>query len=63
MKVLVTGGLGNVGRSCLSELLQQKHQVKWLSISLRNYQSKLLNKFYLNIFYDIMVKGQKGVMR
>jgi nucleoside-diphosphate-sugar epimerase len=28
MKVLVTGGLGNVGRSCLTELLQQKHQVR-----------------------------------
>ncbi len=27
MKVLVTGGLGNVGRSCLAELLGQKHEV------------------------------------
>jgi UDP-glucose 4-epimerase len=27
MKVLVTGGLGNVGRSCLAELLAQKHEV------------------------------------
>jgi nucleoside-diphosphate-sugar epimerase len=27
MKVLVTGGLGNVGRSCLTELLGQKHEV------------------------------------
>jgi nucleoside-diphosphate-sugar epimerase len=27
MKVLVTGGLGNVGRSCLTELLRQKHEV------------------------------------
>lgn len=27
MKVLVTGGLGNVGRSCLTELLKQKHEV------------------------------------
>ena len=28
MKVLVTGGLGNVGRSCLAELLLQKHEVR-----------------------------------
>ncbi|MDM7999053.1 MAG: NAD(P)-dependent oxidoreductase [Dehalococcoidia bacterium] len=28
MRVLVTGGLGNVGRSCLAELLRQKHQVR-----------------------------------
>ena len=28
MRVLVTGGLGNVGRSCLAELLQQKHEVR-----------------------------------
>ncbi len=25
MRALVTGGLGNVGRSCLAELLQQRH--------------------------------------
>jgi UDP-glucose 4-epimerase len=33
MKVLVTGGLGNVGRSCLTELLQQKHQVKCFDLN------------------------------
>jgi nucleoside-diphosphate-sugar epimerase len=32
MRVLVTGGLGNVGRSCLTELLQQKHQVRCLDL-------------------------------
>jgi UDP-glucose 4-epimerase len=32
MKVLVTGGLGNVGRSCLTELLQQKHDVRCLDL-------------------------------
>ena len=32
MKVLVTGGLGNVGRSCLSELLQKKHEVTCLDL-------------------------------
>jgi UDP-glucose 4-epimerase len=32
MRVLVTGGLGNVGRSCLTELVQQKHQVRCLDL-------------------------------
>ena len=32
MRVLVTGGLGNVGRSCLAELLQQKHEVRCLEL-------------------------------
>ena len=32
MRVLVTGGLGNVGRSCLTELLQQKHEVRCLDL-------------------------------
>ena len=32
MRVLVTGGLGNVGRSCLIELLQQKHEVRCLDL-------------------------------
>ena len=32
MKVLVTGGLGNVGRSCLSELLLQEHQTRCFEI-------------------------------
>lgn len=33
MKVLVTGGLGNVGRSCLTELLQQKHEVRCFDLN------------------------------
>jgi len=32
MKVLVTGGLGNVGRSCLAGLMQQKHEVRCLDL-------------------------------
>ncbi len=32
MKVLVTGGLGNVGRSCLAELLLQEHQTRCFEI-------------------------------
>jgi nucleoside-diphosphate-sugar epimerase len=32
VRVLVTGGLGNVGRSCLAELLQQKHEVRCLDL-------------------------------
>jgi nucleoside-diphosphate-sugar epimerase len=32
MKVLVTGGLGNVGRSCLTELLLQQHQTRCFEI-------------------------------
>lgn len=35
MKVLVTGGLGNVGRSCLTELLRQQHQVRCLDLGTR----------------------------
>jgi UDP-glucose 4-epimerase len=32
MKVLVTGGLGNVGRSCLTELLVKEHQARCLDV-------------------------------
>ncbi len=35
MKVLVTGGLGNVGRSCLVELLHQGHEVTCFDLSTR----------------------------
>jgi UDP-glucose 4-epimerase len=35
MKILVTGGLGNVGRSCLTELLRQKHEVSCLDLKTR----------------------------
>jgi len=35
MRVLVTGGLGNVGRSCLTELLRQKHEVTCLDLKTR----------------------------
>ena len=35
MKVLVTGGLGNVGRSCLTELLRQKHEVTCFDLKTR----------------------------
>jgi len=35
MRVLVTGGLGNVGRSCLAELLQQRHDVSCLDLATR----------------------------
>jgi UDP-glucose 4-epimerase len=35
MKILVTGGLGNVGRSCLTELLRQKHEVTCLDLKTR----------------------------
>jgi len=33
MNVLVTGGLGNVGRNCLAELCRQKHQVTSFDLS------------------------------
>lgn len=32
MKVLVTGGLGNIGRSCLTELLLKKHETRCLEV-------------------------------
>ena len=32
MRVLVTGGLGNIGRSCLTKLLEQGHQVRCLDL-------------------------------
>jgi nucleoside-diphosphate-sugar epimerase len=35
MRVLVTGGLGNVGRSCLAELLAQKHEVTCFDLKTR----------------------------
>ncbi len=36
MKVLVTGGLGNVGRSCLAELLNQGQEVTCLDLRTRD---------------------------
>jgi nucleoside-diphosphate-sugar epimerase len=48
MRVLVTGGLGNVGRSCLAELLLLKHQTRCLETRTasnekraRNYRGKV----------------------
>ena len=35
MRVLVTGGLGNVGRGCLAELLAQKHEVTCFDLKTR----------------------------
>lgn len=38
MRVLVTGGLGNVGRSCLTKLLEQGHQVRCLDLRTKGSQ-------------------------
>jgi len=36
MRILVTGGLGNVGTSCLTELLQQGHRVRCLDLKTKH---------------------------
>jgi nucleoside-diphosphate-sugar epimerase len=38
MRVLVTGGLGNVGRSCLTKLLEQGHRVRCLDLKTKHSQ-------------------------
>jgi len=32
MEVLLTGAFGNIGRSCLTRLIQQDHQVRWFDL-------------------------------
>ena len=72
MRVLVTGGLGNVGRSCLTQLTTQKHQVACFDVknkpntrNARSFQDRV-NFFWgdLRRAGDLAaaVKGQEAIV-
>ena len=55
MRVLVTGGLGNVGLYCLAELLRQGHEVTCFDVrtARNNRNTKKLSPHVINLWGDI----------
>ncbi len=72
MRVLVTGGLGNVGTSCLTELLQQGHRVRCLELETkRNRRAARAYQGQVEVFWGDLrrpkdaaaaVQGQEAVV-